>query len=493
MRFRSTDKLDPADYDALVMPVFRDGTAPGTLSATELELARWVTREQGEQKLYTATSHLQRGDPDGTGVTRLVVVAAGQREDFDVERARNVVSAGVKALWQSTTRRLAIAVPDVSLAGESAVEAAVSGVLFAMWRPDSHRTSDIDSSLPPLEDVVLLTDDEDPATAIARGEAIAEGVNWARTVGNEPANLMTPTKLAAAARELSEKAGVVCEVLDEEACSQLGMESFLSVAKGSAEPAKLIVLRYHGRKGDGYDLGIVGKGITFDSGGISIKPAEEMHLMKFDMCGAAAVISAAVTVGRLGLPINIIAVAPCTENLPGGHATKPGDVVTSMSGKTIEVINTDAEGRLVLIDGVTYAEREGAQRVIDVATLTGGIRIALGQHYSGLFGRPRGFVDAIRRAGDAAGERLWPMPMSDEYRDEVKGEVADLRNSAGKLGSAIKGAVFIEAGVESSTEWAHLDIASSAWAEEDRPYQPKGPTGVAVRTLVEFCSRLAHR
>jgi leucyl aminopeptidase len=204
------------------------------------------------------------------------------------------------------------------------------------------------------------------------------------------------------------------------------------------------------------------------------------------------VIAAAATIGKLGLKVNVIAVAPCTENLPGGHATKPGDVVTSMSGKTVEIINTDAEGRLVLIDGVTYAERQGAQRVVDVATLTGAIRIALGQHYTGLFGRPRGFVDAVRRAGDAAGERLWPMPIADEYRDNMKGEVADLRNSAGRLGSAINGAVFIEAGLEQSTEWAHLDIASTAWYEEDRPFSPKGPQGVAVRTLIELAARLVR-
>ena len=238
----------------------------------------------------------------------------------------------------------------------------------------------------------------------------------------------------------------------------------------------------------GYDLGVVGKGITFDSGGISIKPAEEMHLMKYDMSGAAAVIGRDRVIARLRLPVNVICVAPCTENLPGGHATKPGDVVTSMSGKTVEIINTDAEGRLVLIDGVTYAEREGAQRVVDVATLTGAIRIALGQHYTGLFGRPRRLRRRRPRAGDAAGERLWPMPLSDEYRDKMKGEVADLRNSAGRLGSAINGAAFIEAGLEPSTEWAHLDIASSGWFEEDRPFRPRAPQGpmVGVRTLVEL-------
>ena len=232
---------------------------------------------------------------------------------------------------------------------------------------------------------------------------------------------------------------------------------------------------------------------TFESGGISIKPADDMHVMKYDMSGAATVIATIGAIARLRLPLNVIAVAPCTENLPGGHATKPGDVVTSMSGKTVEVINTDAEGRLVLIDGLTYAAREGARRLVDVATLTGGIKIALGSHYSGVFGRPDAFLESILDAGRTAGERLWPMPLSDEYREDMKSEIADLRNSHNRYGSAIKGAAFIEAVIEPETEWAHFDIAGSAWLDEERPYTPKGAQGSAVRTLVELAARLAAR
>ncbi|HEY5489126.1 MAG TPA: M17 family metallopeptidase, partial [Candidatus Limnocylindrales bacterium] len=318
-------------------------------------------------------------------------------------------------------------------------------------------------------------------------------VNWARTLANEPANLMTPTNIAAQATDLARSAGMHIEVLGEDQCRSMGMGSYLSVAHGSDEPAKFIVVRHHGRDGDGYDLGLVGKGITFDSGGISIKPAADMHLMKYDMSGAAAVLAAAGAIARLGLPINVIAVAPCTENLPGGHATKPGDVFTSLSGKTVEVINTDAEGRLVLIDGVTYAEREGATRVVDVATLTGAIGVALGKHYIGLFGRPDGFVDAVRRAGEHSGERLWPMPLADEYRDDIQSDIADIKNSAGREGGAIYGAAFVEAGVGPDIEWAHLDIASVGWHESDRSFSPKGPQGPAVRTIVELASSIAAR
>src|SRR5207237_769070 len=210
-----------------------------------------------------------------------------------------------------------------------------------------------------------------------------------------------------------------------------GLGRFLSVGQGSHEPPRFIVMRHRGRGGSGYDLGLVGKGITFDSGGISIKPADNMHHMKADMTGAASVIAALAAIGKLGLKVNVIGVAPCTENLPGGGATKPGDVFTAMSGKTVEVINTDAEGRLVLVDGITYAQREGAKRVIDVATLTGSIAVGLGQHFSGLFGKPDSFVAIVRETASAAGDRVWPMPLTDEYRDEVKGEVADIRNSTG--------------------------------------------------------------
>jgi leucyl aminopeptidase len=408
-----------------------------------------------------------------------------------------VASAGVRALWQSTATRVALIVDSHSLDDATAVQIAVEGVIYAMWRPEAYRTGPDERKLPPLEEVLLVSTEfatsEGLDDAIAHGSAIGEAVNWARNLSNEPANLMTPTHVAERAKEFASETGLQFEVLDEDACRALGMGSFLSVSRGSDEPAQLVVLRYKGREGDGYDLGLVGKGITFDSGGISLKDPQDMHLMKYDMSGAASVMAAAGVVARLGLPVNVIAVAPCTENLPGGHATKPGDIVTSMSGKTVEVINTDAEGRLVLIDGVSYAQKEGATRVVDVATLTGAIMVALGKHYTGLFGRPDGFVDAVRRAGEQAGERLWPMPLSDEYREEMKSEIADLRNSAGRQGGAILGAAFIDAGVDPDTEWAHLDIASTAWSDDDRSFSPKGPQGPTIRTMVQLAASIAAR
>ena len=493
MQFRPVSSLEGEPLDALIVPVFNDADPANTTPADIRETVAWIADESGAPKLFTATTHLQQGR-DGRP-TRVVVVAAGARDELDIQRAWQVVAAGVRALWKSTAKRIGIVLDTQQLGASEALQSAVEGVLYAMWRPEAYRSGEDERRLPPLEEVLLLADDDSMADEgpVKRGLYVGEAVNWSRNLSNEPANLMTPTRVAEEAREMADRVGLELEVLDEEACRALGMGSYLSVARGSDEEAQFIVARYRGREGEGYDLGLVGKGITFDSGGISIKPAEDMHLMKYDMSGAAAVLASAGVVAQLGLPINLIAVAPCTENLPGGHATKPGDVFKSMSGKTVEVINTDAEGRLVLIDGVTYVQREGAVRVVDVATLTGAISVALGRHYTGLFGRPEGFVDAVRRAGELAGERLWPMPLSDEYRDAIKSDIADLKNTGGRPGGAIMGAAFIDAVVDPETEWAHLDIASTAWFEEDRSFSPKGPQGPMVRTIVELATNIAAR
>ena len=496
MQFRTISRLDGEQVDAVIVPVFKEGNAAASTPDDLKELAEWVAKETGGGKIFTATTHLDRGDGSQSG-RRVVVVAAGSHDEYDVQRAWQVVAAGMRALWNSTAKRVAVVIETHKLDNSSAVQGAVEGALFAMWRPESHRTSAEDRQLPPVEEVLIVSSEfeesPDNADAVARGQAVGDAVNWARTLANEPGNHMTPKHVADEARQLASETGLDVQVMGEDEARTLGMGSFLSVARGSDEEAQVVVLRHRGRDAEGYDLGLVGKGITFDSGGISIKPAQDMHLMKYDMSGAAAVLAVAGVVARLKLPLNLIAVAMCTENLPGGHATKPGDVFTSMSGKTVEVTNTDAEGRLVLIDGITYAQREGASRVVDVATLTGAVAVALGRHYTGLFGRPEGFVDAVRRAGELAGERLWPMPLSDEYRDEMKSEIADLRNSAGRMGGAILGAAFVDAAVEEETEWAHLDIASTAWSEEERLYTPKGPQGSAVRTLVQLAGSIAAR
>lgn len=483
MKFRAVRPNALGTLDAIVVPLSSDGTTPSGLPrAVKTVVDRIAKAETGAGRLYGVTTH--HGDP------RVVVVGIGRASELDAERAHNFAAAGIKSLWRSNVKRVAIVLPQGAIGEDRAAQAAVEGATYAMWRPEAHRTREEERRLPPIDSVLLVT--EKPATAaITRGQAIGDAVTLQRRLANEPANKMTPTILANEARALAKDTGVQIEVLDVERCRALGMGSYLSVAQGSHQPPQFIVMRYRGRGGKGFDLGLVGKGITFDSGGISIKPADNMHHMKADMTGAASVIAAIGAIAKIGATVNVIAVAPCTENLPGGGATKPGDVFTSMSGKTVEVINTDAEGRLVLIDGLTYAQREGATRVVDVATLTGAISIAIGPYFIGLFGKPQSFVDTVRATATEAGERLWQMPLTAEYRDEIKGEVADLRNSAGREGGAIKAAAFLEAVVEDGTEWAHLDIASVDWSDRDRAYAPRGPQGPSVRTLVGLALGLA--
>jgi leucyl aminopeptidase len=495
MKFRAVRASALGQVDAIIVPLSSDGGVPAGLPrAVKTVVDRVAKGQAGAGRAYGVTTH--HGEPI------IVVVGAGRATDYDAERARNIAAAGVKSLWRSNVKRLAVFIAPNGLGEERAAQAAVEGVLYAMWRPEVHRTRAEERRLPPIDTVLLVTE-KAAARALERGEAVGDAVNLQRRLANEPANRMTPTILANEARAAAKEAGVQIEVLDVERCRALGMGSYLSVAQGSHEPPRFIVMRYHGRgrakkNGNGggrgargYDIAFVGKGITFDSGGISIKPADNMHHMKADMTGAASVIAALAAIGRLKPNVNVLGIAPCTENLPGGGATKPGDVFTSMSGKTVEVINTDAEGRLVLIDGITYAQREGATRVVDIATLTGAVSVALGPYFTGLFGKPDAFVGTVRAVATAAGDRVWPLPLTDEYKDEIKGEVADIRNSAGREGGAIKAAAFLWAVVEDDTEWAHLDIASVDWSDKDRPYAPRGPQGPAVRTLVALAESLA--
>ena len=484
MKFRAVRPNAIGAVDAIIVPLAKDGTVPSGLPrGVRTVVDRIAKAETGASRPYGVTTHHAE--------QRIVVVGIGRPDELDTERARNYAAAGAKSLWRSNAKRVAVVVPEGAIGEERAAQAVAEGVVYASWRPEVYRTREEERRVAPIDTVLLVTA-KAQTQAIARGQAVGDAVNLQRRLANEPANKMTPSILADEARAVAKESGVQIEVLDREKCRALGMGSYLSVAQGSHQEPRFIVMRYRGRKGaKGFDVAFVGKGITFDSGGISIKPADNMHHMKADMTGAASVIAAIGAVAKLGLGVNVLAVAPCTENLPGGGATKPGDVFTSMSGKTVEVINTDAEGRLVLIDGITYAQREGARRVVDVATLTGAISVAIGPFFIGLFGTPRTFVDTVLRIATEAGDRMWPMPLTPEYRDEIKGEVADIRNSAGREGGAIKAAAFLEAAVEEGTEWAHLDIAGVDWSDRDRPYAPRGPQGPSVRTLVALAESLA--
>ena len=315
---------------------------------------------------------------------------------------------------------------------------------------------------------------------------LGEFTNQARSFSNEPGNALTPRVFADRAEAIATAAGLSVDVLDEKRIAALKMGLLLGVARGSHEPPRLVVMRHEPKHAlEDVVLAFVGKGITFDTGGISIKPAQDMDRMKDDMSGGAAAICALAAIARLNVPVRCMAVVPMTENMPGGRAVKPGDVLTSAEGKTVEVLNTDAEGRLILGDALWYARELGATHLVDLATLTGACVVALGKTTTGLFGAPTAWVEQVQRASERAGDRSWPMPTFDDYKELFKSEIADFSNTGGRPAGAITAALFLKE-FSGSLPWVHLDIAGTAWAEDAKPYQPKGATGVGVRTLVEL-------
>jgi leucyl aminopeptidase len=321
---------------------------------------------------------------------------------------------------------------------------------------------------------------------IRRGVATAEATVFVRDLCNHPSNVMTPTKIANEAKAIAKETGVSLKILEQKEMEELGMGALLGVAMGSHEPPKFIILQYHGsKKKDDRPVVLVGKTITFDTGGISLKPAENMEQMKADMTGGAEVLAAMRAAARLKLPLNLISILPAAENMPGGRAMRPGDVVKTLSGKTVEVQNTDAEGRLILSDGLAYATRFKPAALIDIATLTGACVVALGQFAIGMFGTDAKLKESVRKAGLRAGERVWEMPLWDEYFEQLRSDVADMRNIGGRGGGMITAALFLSKFV-GDCSWVHLDIASTDWSERERAYIPKGPTGIGTRLLIQY-------
>jgi leucyl aminopeptidase len=422
---------------------------------------------------------------------RVAIIGGGKAADFDTERLRNLATAAALAARQRRTGRMAFLSRGIGDA-TAAAQAAAEGLGLAAFTGDAYKSAD--RSAPALDEALVVVEGDrsgEAQRAVERGTLLAESCNVARELCNEPANILTPSVFAERAASVARSAGLRVEVLDRDGIARLGMGLLLGVARGSAEPPHVIVLKHSPPEAPAAPvLGLVGKGITFDTGGISIKPADGMERMKDDMSGGAAVVGAMRAIALLNAPINVIGIVPTTENMPGGRALKPGDVLTGASGTTVEVLNTDAEGRLILGDALWYAQHLGATHLVDVATLTGACVVALGKAASGLFGQPDAWVDLVRRTALRAGDRCWPMPLFPEYREQIKSEIADIVNTGGRAAGACTAAMFLKDFV-GDTPWAHLDIAGTAWAEEARPWQPKGATGVAVRTLAElaFTSR----
>ncbi len=419
---------------------------------------------------------------------RVQVVGLGERDGASAERLRVAAAVAVKEAARIEVGSLAWLPPD-SVAIEAAAEALVTGTILGSYRFDRFRRSDPDESPTRVESLVLLA----PASAADAAEAArigAEAQNRARDLQSTPANFATPSFLAARAEEIAAGSdSITAEVLGREEIAAKGMGGLIAVAQGSVEDPRLIVLRYAGG-GEGPTLGLVGKGVTFDTGGISLKPGAGMQEMKFDMSGGAAVLEAVAAIAELGLAVDLIAVVPATENMPSGNAVKPGDVITQYNGTTVEVNNTDAEGRLILADALAYAVELGAERVVDIATLTGAVVIALGSTYAAVLSNDDALTGDLLDAGATTGELTWRLPLHPEYKEMMKGTVADLSNLASKreAGTATA-ASFLEEFVD-GTPWAHLDIAGTAW-DVGREYTGKDASGYGVRLLVELARRLA--
>jgi leucyl aminopeptidase len=428
--------------------------------------------------------------PAGLAATKLLVVGAGKKDKFDSAQLRRLAGTAVRHSRSRGVHDMAW-VLDGCGAEADAVQAAVEGAILGDYDADTYRTDR--SSDRRIDDLLLATGGaavtDQARQSLERGRVIAEAQNFTRDLVNEPSNLMTPTLLAERAREMAADYGLDYQALGPDEIRGLKMGAFWGVAQGSDEPPRLLVVRYSPADAPESPLiALVGKGITFDTGGISIKPSADMHEMKTDMAGGATMLGVMRAVAQLKPRVRVIAIVPATENMPSGRAFKPGDVITSMSGKTIEILNTDAEGRLVLADALTYAKQQGATVLIDAATLTGAVTVALGNITTGVFGWNKEWVKRVLESASAAGERMWELPVDDEYRDHYKSMIADLANTGGRYGGAITAAMFVGE-FAGDTPWVHLDIAGTRWSNEEKPYMAKGPTGHPVRTLVHLLTQ----
>jgi len=423
-------------------------------------------------------------------VHRILLLGLGKKEKCDLERFRRAFSKAARAARDLGVGELAVRLEPLggSCGLEELAEAVVEGVLLGLYRFRKFKTVDRDE-VKDLRRLLLLAADDREAKRLkaAAGTAgiVSKAVYYARDLASTPSNEMTPTDMARRAREATASKKVRITTLGIREMEKLGMNALLSVARGSMEPARFIILEYSGgRRGD-RPFVIVGKGITFDSGGISLKPPDKMEEMKADMSGGAAVLAVVKAASELELPLNLVGLVPATENLPGGRAYKPGDVLRSMSGQTIEVISTDAEGRLILADALTYAGRFKPRAIIDMATLTGACIIALGDDVIGMMGTDGALKESLRRAADETGEKLWELPIWEDYAELIKSDVADMKNTGGRAGGAITAAVFLSKFV-GATPWVHLDIAGPAWLNKEKPYIPRGASAVGVRLLLRF-------
>ena len=483
------------EADVLVVPIVCEIAFEGPLD----ELDR---RTGGELRALAAFGEI-KSKRYGTAlaasgelpVGRVVVVGSGDDARLDRETVARVAATAERRLAGRTVSRLAFwltpLADELGDGPEVAAEFVTRGLIEGSYDPSTIYRESVESSPPELDEITLVVADGVDATAVTaaaeRGRIMAEGANLARTLSNRASNDVSPEVLADEARAVADECGLWIDVIEPDRATEIGMGMFMAVGRGSDNPPRMIVLRSGGageRDGLGRHLAIVGKGVCFDSGGISIKPAERMDEMKMDKTGACTVIAAIATVARLAPGTPLLAVAPAVENMPGPHSTRPGDVVRALNGKMVDITNTDAEGRLILGDAMTYAERLGATHIVDVATLTGAVSRALGHLVTGAFGEPQDFYDDVIAAAERAGERYWQLPLVDDYVPEMDSWYGDIQNSGSAEGSLVKSGLFLREFV--TKPWVHLDIAGTAYFRKATPFAPRGATGVSHATLVEL-------
>ena len=488
------------EADALIVNLFEGVTAPGGATGdvdralggaiSDLIKAGEIKGKMGE----TTVVHTLGRIP----ARRVIVAGLGKQDKFDLEKVRIVSAAAVRKARDTGAATVASIVHGAGIGNLDARQAGaalVEGTLLALYAFGNYQKKDEESK--EIKDFIIAELDQVKAKSMAEvakfGRIFAEGANLARDLGNEPSNVLTPTALAERARKVAEEVGLQYEVLEADRMRELGMGALLGVAQGSVEPPKLILLRYKGDPASKETLALVGKGITFDSGGISIKPSEGMEGMKFDMCGAASVVGAMRIIGQVKPKANVLGVIPATENMPGGKAQRPGDIVRAMNGKTIEVINTDAEGRLILADAICYAKDQGATRIVDIATLTGACVVALGHVATGLITNNDDFAEQVKGAAKASGEKVWQLPAYDEYKKQIKSDYADMKNTGGRPGGTITAGLFL-AEFAGDTPWVHLDVAGTANDLAEVAWQPnKGASGIPTRTLARLAISLGEK
>jgi leucyl aminopeptidase len=494
-----TGDITSVEADAIIVNLFEAVKHPGgATDAVDKALDGAITKliDLGEIKGKLNEISIIHGL--GRIPARIVAVAGlGKQSELTPDRIRGLAAEFCRSLRKLNCQRIATIIHGAGAGGiepEAASQTITEGSLLGLYRFQKHITKEPENQ--DIEEILIVEMDATKLSALEqgckKGKVTSEATNLARDLINEPANYMTPGDMAKMAEKLAKTHGLGLTIMNREQMEKEGMSALLGVAQGSRQPPKLIVLSYRGDKSSSNTMGFVGKGITFDSGGISIKPNEGMAEMKGDMAGAAAAMAALGAIAQLKPKVNVTAVVPATENLPGGNALKPGDILKAVNGKTIEVVNTDAEGRLILADALSYAVKQGLSPLVDLATLTGACRVALGDIYSGILGNSQELIEKVIKAGADAGERLWQMPMHEEYQELNKSDVADIKNSGGRWAGTITAAHFLAEFV-GNTPWAHIDIAGTSFRDKQHGYLVKGATGVGVRTLINLVLALAGK